>query len=112
MVDLVFPIPSIENFGEFVKYIDQLTDVGMGGILGILILMIFGSVLFLMLKSYGTEKSAGVTFFITGIIGVMLRIFATSDGWSLINNYTLTIVILLSVLGLYMLLRESAKQDL
>lgn len=90
---------------EFFNKANSFTDVGYGGILGILILLVVGVVLFLMMKSYGLERAFGVTGISIFIIGLFMRIFG------LVNDYVLYICIVLLVVGFILLLKDSAQYE-
>lgn len=105
-MDLVFEPPvNATTFPNMLQYFNSLTDVGQGGALGIVILVVFGAVLFFMTKSFGTERAAGTSFFIAGLVAVLLKIL------NLINNQVLTIAVIFSILGIYLLIKESSNYD-
>lgn len=85
--------------------INSFTDVGHGGILGIFILIVVGGVMFMMMKAYGNEKALSVTMFVTFIIGLFLRILG------LIGNYVFYICIVLFVVGVIFMMKDSEKYD-
>jgi len=85
--------------------INSFTDVGFGGVLGIFLLIVIGGVLFLMMKSYGNERALSVTMLITSIIGLLLRLMG------LITDFVFYVCIVLFVVGVILLFRESEKYD-
>ncbi len=85
--------------------INSFTNVGQGGILGIFILLVIGGVMFMMMKAYGSEKSLAVTMFVVSIIGMLLRIIG------LIGDYVFYICIILFVVGVIFMMRESEKYE-
>lgn len=71
--DLVFPpCSNCTTLIQQIQYLDSLTDVGFGGILGIVFLLVIGGVLFLMQKAFAVEKAFAVSMFITSFIGFLL----------------------------------------
>jgi hypothetical protein len=106
MVDYVFPLTqNVTTLAQQFGYLNSLTDVGFGGILGIIILVLLTGMLFLMLKSFSIGKAAGVSFFVGGIFAVLLW------AMNLINNTVLTISVIFAVLGLILLIKESSKYE-
>lgn len=106
MVDTVFATPgNITTLYQKIQYINNLTDVGTGGILGIGILLLVGSATFLTLKAFTQERAFAVAMILTSIIAVLLRIY------NLINDYILTISIILFVISFYSLIKESSQNE-
>lgn len=102
MVDMIFePCANCTTFIQKFHYIDSLTDVGFGGILGLLFLLIIGSALFLMMKAYSAEKGFAVSMLITGILGIMFAIIG------LVTDKTIYIFIILLVIALFLLFRSN-----
>lgn len=91
---------------EFLLKVNEFTDIGQGGFIGILILITIGATLFMMMKSYGNERALGVSMFITSLIGVFLRILG------LINDFVLYICIAIMIGGILLLLKEAAPHEL
>ena len=89
----------------FLKKVNDLTDVGSGGVLGIFILIVVGFPLFLMMRSYGNERAFAVSGMITALIGLFLRIFG------LIGQYVFYVCIILFAIGTILLLKEAAKYE-
>jgi hypothetical protein len=99
---------SMENgtLIEFLNQVNKFTDVGSGGVLGILILFIVGIPLFLMMKGMaGVERSFGVTSLVLMVLSIFLRILG------LITDFVLYIIIILTVAGIALLLKESSRFD-
>ena len=106
-LNLVFPPPSgnATDFLGMLTYINNLTDVGQGGMFWTVMLIVFGGILFLMMKSFSTERALGVTTIIICIISWLFRIL----NW--VNNYTITITTILMIFGVYLLVKESAPYE-
>lgn len=85
--------------------INSFTDVGGGGILGIVILLLVGGTLVLMMKSYGFERALSVAMIITSIIGIFLRVL----GW--ITDPILYVCIALLVIGIIFLIIEAERYE-
>lgn len=85
--------------------INSFTDVGFGGILGIMILLIVGGGLLMMMRVYGNERAFAVSSIITATIAVLLRIIG------LINDGTLWACIALFIVGVLYLIMEQGKYD-
>jgi len=103
---LPFPPPkNVTTFPQMIQYINGLTDVGEGGILGIIFLIVIGGMLFMMMRSYGNERAIGVTALVISILGFLLRMM------DLINDYVLYICIALLILGIWLLIKESSNYD-
>jgi len=106
MVNMVFPTPTnVTTFPEQLAYFNSLTDVGFGGILGIVLLLLFTLIMFLMTKAFSIGKAAGVSF----VIGAIFAMFLWA--MELINSKILTISIIFAVFGIYLLIKESSKFD-
>jgi len=102
----VFDNPEMTNTSSFfdnLNYINNLTDTGSGGVLGLLILIIIGASLFGIMKAFSFDKSLSVSLFITSILGIFLRIMG------LINDGVLTVCIVLFVISLFLLFQKSDR---
>jgi hypothetical protein len=99
-----FSLNDSSLVGMFAK-INSFTDVGQGGILGIFILLVVGGVMFMMMKAYGNEKALSVTMLVTSIIGLFLRILG------LIADFVFYICIVLFVVGIIFMIKDSEKYD-
>jgi Mg2+/Co2+ transporter CorB len=105
-VDLVFPAPTNQtSFFDMMGYFNSLTDVGAGSMFWTVILIVISSMIFLMMKAYSVEKSAGITFIVAAVLAFFLRIL----GW--VNDYVLTVTIILAIFGIFLLVRESSQYE-
>jgi hypothetical protein len=59
----------------------------------------------MMMKAYGNEKALSVTMLVTSIIGLFLRILG------LIADYVFYICIVLFVVGIIFMMKDSEKYD-
>jgi hypothetical protein len=108
----VFAHPgNITTFGQQICYINTLTDVGSGGLIGPMMLFLIAGVLFLMIKSHSMDKAFPVSMLITSILGIMLAAIGSYMECGLISSNVLTVCIILAVLGVLMLLKESAQYE-
>jgi hypothetical protein len=105
MADLVFQPPTSTDFIGMLGYINNLTDVGSGGMFWTIMLIVFGGILFLMMKSFSTERSLGITAIIICILAWLFRII----NW--VNDYTVTTCTILMIFGIYLLVKESAPYE-
>ena len=98
----VFPEPdNITTPLQSIAYINQLTDVGSGPMLGTIIYFLMVAVLFMGMKSYTNERAAAASLFISSIIGILLRIF----GW--INDTGVYISLILMIIAIFQLWRKN-----
>ena len=115
MLELVYQVfahpQNVTTFQQQLCYINTLTDVGSGGMIGPLLLLLIGGVLFFMMKSYSTEKAFSVSMLITGILGIMLAAIGSFMDCGLVSSTVLTVCIILSVVGIILLSRESAQYE-
>lgn len=88
-----------------IQKINSFTDVGNGGFLGIFILLVFGGTLFLMMKTYGFERSLSVTMIIASVVGLLLRLI------SLIGDFVFYVCIALLIIGIILLVIDAEKYD-
>jgi hypothetical protein len=107
MVEWVFEPPTdVVTFAEKIAYIDSLTDIGFGGMLGIGMMIVIFSVLFLMMKSFRMDTAWAPAALITAVCGILIRVFLPISD----NVIYISIVILaISVLGL---MKESSNQEI
>lgn len=106
MVDLVFAPPTnVTTFAQKIAYIDGLTNVGFGGMLGIMMLIVIFGILIMMMKSFKFETIFAPAAFITAFCGILIRILLP------INNNVIYISIILFVIGLLYLIKESHGQE-
>lgn len=100
-MDLIFPpCNNCTTFFQRILYIDSLTDVGFGGILGILFMLIIGSVLFLTMKAFQFEKAFAVSMLITSFLGIFISLMG------LLSNKIIYLFIILLVISLYLLFKS------
>ena len=96
--EFLFAAPdNATTFTKQLDYVNNLTDVGAGGVLGLVIMLVFGGALFGIMKSFSFDKALSVAMFVTSILGIFLRILG------LITDNILYISIILLVISLFML---------
>ena len=105
---IVFPAPNASDvtFIAKLRYIDRLTDVGSGGMLGIGILLMIFFPLFLMMKAFKMESALAVAALITAVCGILVRILLPT------NDLVLYISIILFIGALYFLKRSSSQLEI
>lgn len=104
--DLVFQAPNnVTDFFDMMGYLNNLTDVGQGGMFWTIMLIVFAGVLFLMMKAYSVEKASAITFISSFIVSLLLRWV----GW--VNDFVVTVTVILCLLGIYLLVKESEPYD-
>lgn len=106
-IDLIFPAPTnVTTFAQQIAYIDNLTNVGYGGMLGIMMLLVIFFVLIMMMKAFKFEVIFAPACFITAFLGILIRVlFPISDN-------IIYISIIMFVIGLLYLKKESASQEI
>ena len=104
-LDLVFAAPNSTDFVGMLSYINSLTDVGQGGMFWTVMLIVFGGILFLMMKSYSTERSLGITTILVCVISWLFRLMS----W--VNDFVVTICTILMIFGVYLLVKEAAPYE-
>lgn len=105
-IDLVFDPPTNgTDFMGIMNYFNSLTDVGNGGMFWTVMLIVFATILFLMMKAYSTEKAMSWTLVISAVIAGLLRIL----NW--INDATVAIFIIFGAVSLAYLLREASNYE-
>ncbi|MDD2658018.1 MAG: hypothetical protein PHD04_05260, partial [Candidatus Pacebacteria bacterium] len=86
--------------------INSFTDVGQGGVLGILILFVtFGALTLMMKDKGGMERALSVSTFVTSIIGLFLRLLG------LINDYVFYICIAMFIVAGIFLIKEASQYE-
>lgn len=95
----------MSDITSLLQVADSFTDIGAGGVLGIIILLIIGTVLFFMSRSYGTERAFGMSSFIVAVCAIFLKIIG------LINNYVLGGSIIIALIGFYLIMKEAGQFD-
>lgn len=102
MVDLVFQACSnCTTLIQQIQYLDSLTDVGFGGVFGIVMLIAVAGILFLVQKAFAVEKAFAVSLFITAFLGILLAIMG------LVSNNIIYIVLITLAIAVFMLLKRS-----
>lgn len=99
-----FTVNDSSLFGLIDK-INSFTDVGQGGVFGLMILLVVGGGLFLMMKGYGNERALSVSLLVTSIIGVFLRLFQ----W--IGDSIFYICLILFVVSIIFMIKDSEKYE-
>ena len=85
--------------------INSFTDVGQGGSIGILIMIIVGGILFMMMRSAGNERAFPVAALVTALIGLFLRILG------LVADVTFWVSIALLIISVLLLMREQGQYE-
>lgn len=99
---LIFPACSnCTTFIQQIQYLDSLTDVGFGGVLGLTFLLAIGGILFLVQKAFSVEKAFAVSMFITSFFGILLGIMG------LVSNNIIYVVLITLAMSIFMLLKRS-----
>jgi len=107
LIDFVFAPPTANqtDFMDMLGYINNLTDVGQGGLFFTIMLIVFAGIMFLMMRGFSTERALGVTSIITFLMAMLFKIL----NW--VNNYVVTITAILAIFGIYLLVKESSQFD-
>lgn len=103
MVDLVFK--ACENCSTVMQqiyYFDSLTDVGFGGVIGLVMMILIGGFLFMSMKAFSTEKALGASLFITSILGIL------AGTMGLLSDNILYTLLVTFAISLFLLIK---KQD-
>lgn len=101
-MSLIFePCSNCTTFIQKLLYADSLTDVGQGGMLGLIFLIVIGSVLFLMMKGWEFEKGFATSMFITSFLGILLSIMG------LVSNKIIYLFIILLVVSVFLLFKSN-----
>ena len=102
----VFPDPvNTTNFLSQFAYINSLTDIGAGGVLGVTIMLLIFGCLFLIQKAFSYERAFIVSVIITAFVGILLRIL------NLVNDFVVYVCIAGIILGLWALIKESSQGE-
>ena len=101
IISIFNPPENATTFLQRLQYINSLTDVGAGGIIGIVILFVVAFVLFLITKAFPFEKSFPVAMLITTFIGILLGIMG------LVPDNVIYLCIIILVISLWMLFSGS-----
>lgn len=106
MADLIFNAPNnVTTITGWMDYLNYLTDTGQGGMFWTVILVVFGSILFLLIKAYSTEKAFGVTSIIVCVTALLFKLIG------LISNTVFTITIIIMLYGVVLLVKEAAPYE-
>ena len=101
-IDFVFAPPTNNTgFIGMISYINNLTDVGQGGMFFTVMLIVLAGILFMMMRAYSPERAFGITSIIIGIIAWLFRIL----DW--VNDEVITIITILMIFGVYLLMKEA-----
>ncbi len=107
MVNLVFSPPSnVTTFVQHLSYIDGLTDIGYGGMLGIVFMVIIFFILNLIMKSFRTETTFAPAAMITAVCGILIRVFFP------LSDNIIYISIILFVIGLLYAKKDASNQEI
>jgi hypothetical protein len=98
------PEDSIIDFFGQLNYVNNCTDFGSGGILGIALLLIIFGVTFILSKAFGWERSFVTSGFITAFSALLLA------GLNIVNSKTLTATIIIFVVGLFIMWRSAERE--
>lgn len=85
--------------------INSFTDVGFGGVLGILIMMIVGGSLFLMMRTYGNERAFPVALLVASLLSLLLRLL------NLIGDTVFWVCIALFIISVLLLYKEQGQYE-
>jgi len=97
----IFPHPSnLTTPFKSLQYINNLTDVGGGPMLGTIIYFLIVGALFMGMKSFTNDRAAAVALFIASIIGILLRIF----GW--LNDFAVYLSLMLLIFALFQMWKK------
>lgn len=94
------------TFLKQLEYFNSLTDVGAGGVLGIVILLVIGASLFGMMKAFSYDKALGVSMLITSFLGILLAILG------LVDNKIIYICLIILVFALFQLYKKSKEGEI
>jgi len=105
-LNLTFEAPNnVTSLIDMLGYFNNLTDTGQGGMFWTVMLIVFGGMLFLMMKSFSTERAFGITTFVVWIGAILFKLL----NW--VNNAVLTICSILMVAGVYLIFKEAAPYE-
>jgi len=101
LITWVFQPPTNQtDFLDMLTYFNNLTDVGQGGMFFTVMLIVFGGILFMMMRAWGSEKSFGITSIVVCIIAWLFRLMS----W--VNDYMVTVATILMIFGVYLLIKQ------
>ena len=111
MVEFIFPNPPDDSsYISLLFHINKLTDVGVGGMVGIGLLFLIFFCLWLIMKAFSFEKGLAVSSFITSILA-MISTAIVYNGEHLVNPMFIPVFVGIFVLSFYSLYKESVKTD-
>lgn len=104
---MIFPPPTNGSIGfvNVMAYANSLTDIGFGGVLGLVWLIVIEACLFLMMKAFSYDRALSTSMFITSVIGVILRILG------MVNDQILYICLIMLIIALFLLQKESSAGE-
>lgn len=85
--------------------INSFTDVGQGGSLGILIILVVSASLYFIMRPYGNERAMPVAMLVASIIGLFLRIM------QLVGDVVFWICISLLIVSVLLLFKEQGQYE-
>ena len=85
--------------------INSFTDVGFGGSLGILIILVVSASLYFIMRPYGNERALPVALLIASLLGLFLRLM------SLIGDVVFWICVALLIVSVLLLFREQGQYE-
>lgn len=91
---------NCSTFMQQIYYLDSLTDVGFGGAVGLVIMILIGGALFLSMKAFNMEKALGAAMFITSILGILA---GTMD---LLSSKILYTILVTFAVSLFLLIKR------
>ena len=104
LVEFVFPPPeNATTLLQKIQYFDSLTDVGFGGVLGLVFSLIFFGSLFLTMKAFALEKALAVSLFISSILMVLIA------GMGLVSSNLIYIGVTLFIISLFILINRESQ---
>ena len=107
LIEMVFQPPArgTTEFIGMLSYFNSLTDVGQGGMFWTVMLIVFGGIIFMMMRAYSPEKSLGITSIIICVVAILFRILS----W--VNDYVVTVCVIIMAFGIYLLVKEAAPYE-
>lgn len=107
MTDFVFSTPgNVSTIGQMARYVNSLTDVGSGGMLAVIFMIVFASGLFMMIRgTAGPKRAFGVAAILNAIVAVICRI------GQYVNDQVLTVSVIVAAVGLWMIFSESSRYE-
>ncbi len=100
---MVTTLPSVGN-STIIGLIQYINDVSTGGWLGLSLLLLFGLISFLALKSYITEKALVASSFITLLMSILLV------GLGILEIHWVTVIFSILAISVFMALLSKRNQ--